>query len=210
MAEVEEAAAPRSAAPMLMYPEKYHLALKYSEAVLMAGAHADVTESDKLLLDALCKQATHGACNEPRPSMWDAVAKARWTAWKQLGDRSKMEAMFMYVQAVEELEPRWWAWPPLGLCDASEPPPPTGGAVATAADEMRETIAPDPLSPGLDIRISPQTANARQLEPPLPMAALTNGEGAHAEKALAGVRLGRWSVLSSEGAPARYHDVAWN
>ena len=63
-------------------------------------------------------QAQFGPCNEARPSMFDPVAKARWTAWKELGQRSKMEAMFLYTQAVEEFAPDWWQWPELGLVDA--------------------------------------------------------------------------------------------
>ena len=47
----------------------------------------------RLLFDALGKQATIGPCNEPRPSMFDPVAKARYNAWKQLGKLSKIEAM---------------------------------------------------------------------------------------------------------------------
>ena len=46
----------------------------------------------RLLFDALGKQATIGPCNEPRPSMFDPVAKARYNAWKQLGNLSRIEA----------------------------------------------------------------------------------------------------------------------
>ena len=102
-----------SPAPVLGYPDKFHLALRYGEGPLQDNPTLDT--NDKLLLDALAKQAQFGPCKEPRPSMWDTVAKARWNAWKELENRSKMECMFMYVSAVEEFAPEWWAWPDLGL-----------------------------------------------------------------------------------------------
>ena len=46
-----------ASAPMLMYPDKFHMALRYAEAVMMSGESADLSDSDKLLLDALSKQA---------------------------------------------------------------------------------------------------------------------------------------------------------
>ena len=89
------------AAPVIGFPEKFELALRYGEGRM--AQDVALSDSDKLLLDALAKQATVGPCTEPRPSMFDAVAKARWQAWSELGNRSKMEAMFMYVTAVEEV-----------------------------------------------------------------------------------------------------------
>ena len=74
------------------YPEKFELALKYGEHGPLAS-NPEISDSDRLLFYALACQAQHGPCNEPRPSMWDTVAKAKWNAWKELGDRSKFEAM---------------------------------------------------------------------------------------------------------------------
>jgi len=104
---------PTTVAPVLGYPEKFELALRYGQGPM--ASNASLSDSDKLLVDALSKQAQHGTCNEPRPSIFDAVARARHFAWVELGNRSKMEAMFMYVQAVEALAPDWWMWPELGL-----------------------------------------------------------------------------------------------
>ena len=101
--------------PPLMYPEKFELALQYGEGPLTSNK--GLSDSDRLLLYALSKQATDGRCNEPKPSMWDKVSRAKWNAWKELGNRSQMEAMFMYVSALEEFEPDWWRWPPLGLVE---------------------------------------------------------------------------------------------
>ena len=52
--------------------------------------------------------------------MFDPVAKARYNAWKQLGKLSRIEAMVMYAQAIEDVSPRWWAWPALGFVPAAE------------------------------------------------------------------------------------------
>ena len=77
----------------VQYPEKFELTARYAEGPL--ASDESLSPSDRLLLYALERQARHGPCTEPRPSMWDAVAKAKWNAWCELGDRSKMEAMFM-------------------------------------------------------------------------------------------------------------------
>ena len=82
-----------SDAPVLGFPEKFDLALRYGEELVHGNDAIDV--SDRLLLDALAKQAQHGACNAPRPSLFDAEGRARYSAWCQLGNTSKMEAMFM-------------------------------------------------------------------------------------------------------------------
>ena len=87
--------------PPLMYPEKFELAMRYGEGPLQSDS--SLSDSDRVLIYALGRQAVDGMNKEPRPSMFDTVGKAKWTAWKELGNRSKMEAMFMYVTAVEEV-----------------------------------------------------------------------------------------------------------
>ena len=119
--------------PTLGYPEKFELALRYGSGPLLENPA--LTDADRLLMDALAKQSLHGPCNEPRPSMWDSVAKAKWSAWKELGNRSRMEAMFMYVTAVEEFAPLWYEWPPLGLLDHAAPPSAAPYAVAAAGGD---------------------------------------------------------------------------
>ena len=166
------------AAPVIGFPEKFELALRYGEGRM--AQDVALSDSDKLLLDALAKQATVGPCTEPRPSMFDAVAKARWQAWSELGNRSKMEAMFMYTQAVEELAPDWWQWPPLQLGTGAYIPLATEerGGAATAAS-------------------SAKMADAEPSVPP-PLLLAPNGQPG-----------GGWSALPEMGGPARYrHAVA--
>lgn len=43
------------------------------------------------------KQATQGPCTGSRPGFWDLVGRAKYDAWKRLGDMSKEEAMARYV-----------------------------------------------------------------------------------------------------------------
>lgn len=99
----------------VQYPDKFHLALRYAEEGPLKD-NLSLSSSDKLLLYALAQQAVHGPCQEPKPSIWAASeAKAKWNAWRELGERSKMEAMFKYVQAMDEFAPAWWEWPDLGV-----------------------------------------------------------------------------------------------
>lgn len=44
------------------------------------------------------KQATLGVCQGPRPPFWDAVGRAKYDAWKKLGNMTKQEAMTRYVE----------------------------------------------------------------------------------------------------------------
>ena len=90
------------------YPEKFHLALKYAEE---GPPLPNLSDADRILLEALQQQATVGECNRPRPGMWDsAEEKAKYEAWKKLGSMSRAEAMHLYVQAIEVFDERWLEW----------------------------------------------------------------------------------------------------
>lgn len=186
------------------YPEKFELALKYGEGPLQEDT--SLNDSDRLLIYALMKQAKHGPCKEPRPSMWDAVAKAKWNAWKELGTRSKMEAMFMYVTAVEEFAPDWWQWKELGLVsDEVE----DGTATADAEEGVVVSVsdASEPAAPAG--RTADASASATHVDappslpppPPPPAGAAPDSTQQLAPTALA---VGGWSLLPNESAPARY------
>ncbi|KAL7879448.1 hypothetical protein SRHO_G00017020 [Serrasalmus rhombeus] len=47
------------------------------------------------------KQATVGPCNTAKPNAWDSIGKAKWDAWKALGDMTKEQAMKEYVQEIQ-------------------------------------------------------------------------------------------------------------
>jgi len=107
-------ATPASPSPLtktVSYPEKFHLALKYA---LEGPPLPNLSDADRILLEALRQQATLGQCDRPRPGMWDtAEEKAKFEAWKQLGTMPKAEAMHLYVQAIEVFDERWLEWPGL-------------------------------------------------------------------------------------------------
>lgn len=55
----------------------------------------------KLEFYALYKQATEGDVSGSKPSFFDMVAFAKWTAWDKLRGQSKEQAMQTYVDRVE-------------------------------------------------------------------------------------------------------------
>ena len=67
--KTEEAATRARAISSVQYPERFDLALLYGEGPL--ASDPGLTTSDRLLLDALSKQATSGPCNEPKPPTRD-------------------------------------------------------------------------------------------------------------------------------------------
>ena len=55
----------------------------------------------------LYKQATEGKCNQPKPSFWAVINKAKWDAWKYLGNMPKEEAMKKYVDELKQVLEEW-------------------------------------------------------------------------------------------------------
>jgi len=92
----------------IQYPHKFELAAKFYErsSDVLTSLHVD----DQLLLYSLHQQASVGPCNTPSPHLWNRVERAKWDVWKQLGQTSKMEAMFLFVRTLEEVCPKWLMW----------------------------------------------------------------------------------------------------
>lgn len=113
--------------------------------------------------------------------MFDPVAKARYNAWKQLGKLSRIEAMVMYAQAVEEVSPRWWAWPPLGFVPAEEGGEATAvkavGAVEAGAAAARTKVV------DAEAEAAAMHAYAAARVPPSPSSASTGAAAAAAPPA---------------------------
>lgn len=65
--------------------------------------NGDVDNEQKLKLYALYKQATNGPCTGEKPSMFNAVEKAKWAAWSSLGELPSEEAKKNYISIVGEL-----------------------------------------------------------------------------------------------------------
>ncbi|EOD10632.1 hypothetical protein EMIHUDRAFT_465193 [Emiliania huxleyi CCMP1516] len=212
-----------SDAPVLGFPEKFDLALRYGEELVHGNDAIDV--SDRLLLDALAKQAQHGACNAPRPSLFDAEGRARYSAWCQLGNTSKMEAMFMYTRALEELAPEWWRWPPLELvppatnearadgecgeagADTAAPNGTAGAeAVPPAAANHPNSTEPPPVPNGA-VTPTAHPAHPAHVAPPSATPLASEPEhppGGAPPSALRRLTVGGWTRLAEQGAPARY------
>ncbi|MBN2057156.1 acyl-CoA-binding protein [bacterium] len=56
-----------------------------------------------LRLYSLYKQATEGQPSGARPGMMEFVDRAKYDAWKNLGDMSREDAMEAYIDLVEQL-----------------------------------------------------------------------------------------------------------
>lgn len=64
-----------------------------------------IDDSKLLTLYGYYKQATDGPCNFPKPSFFDFKGRAKWEAWKQLGNLSKDEAKSMYIEMILKIDP---------------------------------------------------------------------------------------------------------
>lgn len=56
----------------------------------------------KLRFYGYFKQATEGPCKGPRPPFWEAISRAKYDAWKALGDMPKATAMAKYVEELHK------------------------------------------------------------------------------------------------------------
>ncbi|XP_016658283.1 acyl-CoA-binding domain-containing protein 5 [Acyrthosiphon pisum] len=82
--------------------EKFTAAINVIRSLPKNGAYQP---SKDLLLRfyAYFKQATIGPNNQPKPSFWDVVNRAKWQAWYSLGDMSKEKAMQEYVDELKKI-----------------------------------------------------------------------------------------------------------
>ncbi|XVF17556.1 hypothetical protein REPUB_Repub10bG0133600 [Reevesia pubescens] len=61
----------------------------------------------KMQLYGLHKIATEGPCNEPQPMALKLSARAKWNAWKRLGNMSPEAAMEQYITLLSRSIPGW-------------------------------------------------------------------------------------------------------
>ncbi|XP_025192802.1 acyl-CoA-binding domain-containing protein 5-B isoform X1 [Melanaphis sacchari] len=82
--------------------EKFTAAINVIRSLPKDGAYQP---SKDLLLRfyAYFKQATVGPNNQPKPSFWDVVNRAKWQAWYDLGNMSKEDAMQEYVNELKKI-----------------------------------------------------------------------------------------------------------
>ncbi|ORC84880.1 uncharacterized protein TM35_000401470 [Trypanosoma theileri] len=85
------------------FPEKYFKVARYFDYEFGdLETTTKLEDQQKLILYALRKQAEHGSCTETAPSIWRTRERLKHTAWSQLGNMSKFEAMVHFVKLVEE------------------------------------------------------------------------------------------------------------
>ena len=82
--------------------EKFHAAVNVIRSLPKNGSYQP---SNELMLRfyAYFKQATQGPCNTSRPHFWDIVGRAKYDAYKGLGNMSKQEAMKRYVDELHRI-----------------------------------------------------------------------------------------------------------
>ncbi|CAH1116497.1 unnamed protein product [Phaedon cochleariae] len=82
--------------------QKFHAAVNVIRSLPKNGSYQP---SNELMLRfySYFKQATIGSCEGSRPAFWDIVGRAKYDAWKKLGDMSKNEAMARYVDELHSI-----------------------------------------------------------------------------------------------------------
>jgi len=68
---------------------------------------ATMSSENLLYFYARYKQAKFGPCDTPKPGFFDFQGKQKWTAWNDLRDMSKEQAMNEYVDKLDEIDPGW-------------------------------------------------------------------------------------------------------
>uniref|UniRef100_A0A8C6SYE7 Enoyl-CoA delta isomerase 2 n=1 Tax=Neogobius melanostomus TaxID=47308 RepID=A0A8C6SYE7_9GOBI len=69
----------------------------------MSSLKQDPGNDVKLKIYALFKQSTLGPCTTPRPGMLDFINKAKWDAWKALGETPQEDARQQYCDLIGSL-----------------------------------------------------------------------------------------------------------
>ncbi|XP_051990559.1 acyl-CoA-binding domain-containing protein 5-B-like [Xyrauchen texanus] len=79
---------------------RFEAAVKVIRSLPEDGSY-DISDDMLVLFYSYYKQATAGPCNTLKPNSWDPIGKAKWEAWKALGNMSKDQAMMKYVQEIQ-------------------------------------------------------------------------------------------------------------
>jgi len=88
--------------------EEDGLTLKFHKCVKHIQSIAGTIENDTLLkLYGFYKQSLEGPCNIPKPNWYDLKGKAKWEAWKALGNLDPSEAKNNYIELVLTVSPEF-------------------------------------------------------------------------------------------------------
>eukprot|EP00877_Chromochloris_zofingiensis_P003223 jgi/Chrzof1/12901/Cz07g11180.t1 len=91
--------------------DRFHDAADHLANLVTANPKS-VSDSSKLQLYGLYKQATTGDCNTRKPRFWDMSGKSKWHAWYRVKGMSQQQAMGAYVDLLTQLDPSWAALGP--------------------------------------------------------------------------------------------------
>ncbi|KAK9979696.1 hypothetical protein ABG768_013111 [Culter alburnus] len=80
--------------------KRFEAAVKVIRSLPEDGSY-DLSDDMLVMLYSYYKQATAGPCNTLKPNSWDPIGKAKWEAWKALGNMTKDQAMMEYVQEIQ-------------------------------------------------------------------------------------------------------------
>lgn len=69
--------------------------------------HKQLDQGSLLEMYGLYKQSTVGVNTTPKPGVFSIQARSKWTAWHDLGDMSKVDAMTKYVDKMKHIDPAW-------------------------------------------------------------------------------------------------------
>ncbi|XP_050099335.1 acyl-CoA-binding domain-containing protein 6-like [Anopheles aquasalis] len=84
------------------------LAERFACATKFLERNTNAFEQPHLLqFYGLYKQATVGPCNTTKPGIFNLQARAKWTAWHELGQLDSRTAMMRYEQLLNDLHPSW-------------------------------------------------------------------------------------------------------
>lgn len=82
--------------------EKFNAAVNVIRSLPKNGSYQP--SNDMLLrFYGYFKQATEGPCMGARPAFWDVIKRAKYDAWKKLGDMPKATAMAKYVDDLHKI-----------------------------------------------------------------------------------------------------------
>ncbi|KAL6993824.1 hypothetical protein U1Q18_011937 [Sarracenia purpurea var. burkii] len=93
--------------------ERTELEKRFGAALAFVGSKSNVERissldnDTKIQLYGLNKVAIEGPCRVPSPMALKVSARAKWTAWQQLGDMSREVAMEQYVSLLSRSIPGW-------------------------------------------------------------------------------------------------------
>ena len=79
-----------------------HISKNYAHFLFILGPYQPSNDM-KLKFYGYYKQATQGQCNQTKPSFWDVVGRAKWSAWNSCENMTKDEAKQLYIDEIKKV-----------------------------------------------------------------------------------------------------------